>query len=286
MIYLILAVVASTFNHLQFKAYAVYRIDLLSAIVVNYAVCMLIGFGSSIGSGLNLSILTQDWFPFSILQGGLLAACLFLMGHTTAKHGVPTASIATRMSVTIPTIAAFFLYGDLITAAKVLGITATGYALYLSCTDKGKDSLKTMSILPVTLFLFFGAYSSLLKFVQDRFLGDTSYHTYVMAAFAWAFLISGSVLTWRWLKGQQDRRWQGFVAGLILGCTNYSAVYFLIRALSVPGGQSSQLFPTMSISIVGLSSIGALVFFKERPGLRMLGALLIGACAIVLVNWN
>ena len=286
MTFLVLAIACSTSNHLLFKSFVRYRIDLLGAIVVNYTVCMIIGAASSVTPVFTISLFTQNWYPISIVQGIILVVCLLLIGRTTEKQGVAVTSLATRLSVAIPTAAAFFLYGDMVTTMKILGIPAAFLALYLSSgVSTGSDhSFKTMNILPIALFAFFGVHSTLIKFVQERFLDKTSYHTYAMAAFLSAFLVSGAILAWRLARKRQTFRWKELVWGFVLGCTNYGSIYFLIRALSIPGQESSQLFPTLSIAVVGLSSLGAWFFFDERPGGRMLGALAIGAAAIVLVN--
>lgn len=286
MLFLVFAIGCSTCNHLMFKAFARRRVDLLSAIVINYVVCVAIGYSSSTASISIPSMFGQNWYPFSVIQGGLLVACLFLIGRTTAKQGVSIASLATRLSVAIPTVIAFFLYDDAVTTLKIFGILAALIALYLSGVEDAetKDPLRGINWLPFILFVGFGVHSTLLKFVQARFLGSTSYHAYVMASFFAALLISGLVLAWKIFKRQYALRPQDLTAGLILGCTNYGAVYFLIRALSVPGWQSSQLFPTISIAVVSLSSLGAWVVFNERLQGRMLGALIIGVAAIVLVN--
>ena len=286
MLFLVFAIVFSTFNHLMFKAFARRRIDLLSAIVINYVVCVAIGYSSSMASISIASMFGRNWYPFSVIQGGLLVACLFLIGWTTARQGVSIASLATRLSVAIPTVIAFFLYDDAVTTLKIIGILAALTALYLSGVEDAQKTalLPAISWLPFILFVGFGVHSALIKFVQARFLDSTAYHAYVMASFLAALLISGLVLTGRILKRQYAPKWQDLTAGLILGFTNYGAVYCLLRALSVPGWQSSQLFPTISIAVVGLSSLGAWVVFNERLQRRMVGALIIGAAAIVLVN--
>lgn len=286
MLFLFFAVICSTCNQLLFKAFARFRIDLLSAIVVNFAACVVIGFSSSSTSLWHSSIFAQDWYPYSILQGTIFVACMFLLGRTTARQGVAIASLATRLSVVIPIIAAFLLYGDLLTVFKIIGILASLLALYLSCTDPAGaiQALHSRSILPLSLFAAFGAYSILIKFIQEKFLSGSSYHTYVLFSFLAAFLISGSVLAWRLIKKKQACQWRDLLAGFILGCTNYGAVYFLIRALSVPGWQSSQLFPTVSIAVVTLSTLCAWAFFNEKLNRRILWALAIGLGSIVLVN--
>jgi drug/metabolite transporter (DMT)-like permease len=286
MIFLVLAVLCSTGNQLLFKMFARLRIDLFSAIVANYSVCVVIGFSSSGQAIRPGAMFTQGWHFYSILQGGLFVACLFLLGLTTARHGVAVASLATRLSVVIPTMAAFLLYGDLLTVFKIGGILASLLALYLSSTDRAGNAKAVHSpgILPLSLFIVFGLYATLLKYVQEKFLSGFSYHTYVLLSFLSAFLLSAALLAWRLFKKKQVCRWQDMLAGFVLGCSNYGAVYFLIRTLGVPGWQSSQLFPTVSISVVTLSTLGAWAFFNEKLQRRILWALAIGIGSIVIVN--
>ena len=286
MTFLVFAIVASTMNHLLFKAFSRFGIDLLSAIVVNYFVCVIIGYGTSSASVLPGSIFTQNWYPYSLVQGGLFAACFFLIGRTTEKQGVAVASLATRLSVAVPTFAAFLMYDDVISAPKIVGILIALTALYLSSAMPSQSAQPpgAKTLLPLILFAAFGVHSTLIKFVQANYLGNTSYHAYVMAAFFSAFMLSGSVLAWRFLKKKQSFHWKDLVSGIALGCANYGAVYFLIRVLGVPGWQSSRIFPTLSVSIVLLSSFGAWAFFNERYQRRMVAALAAGVGAIVLVN--
>jgi drug/metabolite transporter (DMT)-like permease len=284
--FLIFAIVFSTLNHLLFKAFARWRIDLLSAIVTNYAVCIVIGYSSSIESFYIGSMFVQAWYPFSVLQGGLLVVCFYLIGLTTEKQGVAVASIATRLSVAVPTVMAFLLYDDAVTTLKIIGILAALLALYLSGAEYTGTTRQGQAVkmLPFTLFAAFGVHSTLIKFVQAQFLDNTFYHAYVMAAFLSAFLISGLGLAWKILKQHHTGRWKDLISGLVLGCTNYGSVYFLLRALGVPGWQSSQLFPTISIAVVSLSSLGAWAVFNERLHRRILGAIVIGIVSITLVN--
>jgi len=286
MSFLVFAILSSTINHLLFKAFARFNIDLLTAIVVNYAVCVVIGLSSSMGTGINVSMFSQSWYPYSILQGAALVICFFLIGRTTNVHGVAIASLATRLSVAIPTITAFMIYGDAVTLTKISGILMAFFVLYISCAGSGDGSVtvNVMQLLPATLFITFGLHSILVKFVQIHYLGDTSYHAYVMFSFLSAFIISGLALMIRLIRKNQRVDWKSVIPGMVLGCANYGAVYFLIRVLSVPGWESSTVFPTISIAILIFSSFGAWALFKEklRPG--MVGALILGIGSIVLIN--
>jgi len=287
MIFLLLAVLCSTGNQLLFKVFARSGIDIFTAIVVNYAVCVLIGFGSAGPAVWPAAIFTQEWHFYSLVQGGMFVVCLVLLGLTTARKSVAVASLATRLSVAIPTVAAFLLYGDLLTIFKISGILASLLALYLSSSDRAGNAtaFNSPGMLPISLFIAYGLYAALLKFVQEKFLNGFSYQSYVLLSFLAAFLISAALLAWRLLKKKEACHWRDMLAGLVLGCSNYGAVYFLIRALGVPGWQSSQIFPTVSIGIVSLSTLGAWAFFHEKLSRRLIWALAIGIGSIVLVNW-
>ena len=202
MTFLILAITCSTINLLLFKAFPRLRIDLLTAVVANYAACVAIGFGSSSTNRLSSTVFAQGWYPFSILQGGILVTSFFLLGPATQKHGVSVASLATRLSVAIPTTAAFLLYNDVVTASKVIGLFTALIAIYLSSVSPAESTRrkKKNSGLPLVLFVVFGAHFTLVKFVQEPFLGHTAYHEYVMFCFLSAFVISTTVLIWRVLK--------------------------------------------------------------------------------------
>ncbi|MBN1969307.1 MAG: hypothetical protein JXR48_03840 [Candidatus Delongbacteria bacterium] len=286
MIFLTLTIIFSTINHLLFKLFAKFNINLLTAIVFNYLVCVVIGYNSSSENLFHVSILAENWFKFSVIQGALLAISFFLMGSTTKKNGVAITSLSTRLAVVIPVFAAFFLYDDKISATKMTGIFTALIALYLSSAVQANTQSvsKTKLFLPVFLFISFGLNSTLIKFVQEFFLRNASYSTYIMSSFFSALILSATVLIWRGIVLKFTFQWKDIISGVILGCSNYGGIYFLIKALSVPGWESSQLFPTISISIVILSSFGAWIFFKEKINLRMLLSLGIGIGSIILVN--
>ena len=286
MVFITFTIIFSTINHLLFKAFARFKIDLLTAVVFNYFVCVIIGYITSAEILFRGSIFKQNWYIFSIIQGALFAVTFYLMGRTTKIHGVAVTSLATRLAVAVPVFAAFFLYNDIISATKITGLLTALVALYLSCAGHENTPLLSTkkAYLPLFLFISFGMHSTFIKFVQEHFLVTTSYSAYIMSSFLAAFILSGSILLLRVITKKCTCQWRNVAAGIVLGFINYGAVYFLIRALSVPEWESSQLFPTISIAVVISSSFGAWLFFKEHINRKMLLSLVIGVGAIVLVN--
>lgn len=285
--YLLFAIGCSTANHLIFKAIANLRIQLHTAIAVNYATCVAIGWAASSKEDIIASVFRQPWYFFSLAQGLLLFTCFILIGKTTRHHGVAAAGLASRLAVAIPTVAAFFLYKDTTGIAKSAGICMAFTALFLSClpTDDTRLGLAPrFRLLPVWLFLCFGAHSTLLKLVQDRFLGGSSYHAYVMASFLAAFAAAAISSVYQLYQKQSKLKAMDVAAGIGLGCVNYGAVYFLIRVLGASGWQSSRIFPTISIAVVVFSTLCSYLLFNEKISRNMFGAMGLGIAAIVLIN--
>jgi len=76
---------------------------------------------------------SQSWIVFAALQGIILAVNFYLLAHTAQRVGVAVASLASRLSVAIPSILGFVIYGDSLTVVKIAGLLAALLALYL-CT--------------------------------------------------------------------------------------------------------------------------------------------------------
>ena len=74
------------------------------------------------------------------------------------------------------------------------------------------------------------------------------------------------------------------LGGLTLGACNYCALFTLTRVLSVDGWQSAMIFPTYSVGVVLVSTLGAVVLFAESISRRHLAGIGIGLVAVAMLN--
>jgi drug/metabolite transporter (DMT)-like permease len=74
------------------------------------------------------------------------------------------------------------------------------------------------------------------------------------------------------------------IAGGVLGMINYGAIYFLVKVLSLEGWQSSHLFPIYSVGVVTVSSLFAMILFKEHLSKWKTLGLVVGLLAVALLN--
>jgi drug/metabolite transporter (DMT)-like permease len=287
MIFLVLAILGSGVIPVVFRGFESWRVNVFWAIPVNYVTCVLVG---NLLSGKSLSpadLVSQSWIFFAALQGVILAVNFYLLAHTAQRVGVAIASLASRLSVAIPSILAFRLYGDSLTVVKIAGLLAALLALYLCTAPDQRGRMPKhglFQVSPIILFLTFGAYFTILKYLQTHYLTESSYHSYVMSGFIFAFLSSLVIGIGKGAFAPADFRLRHSVAGIILGVINYIAIYALLQVLALKGWESSQLFPIYSVGVVAVSSLLAMLFFRERLSYRKTIGLAVGLVAVALLN--
>jgi len=286
MIYLLLAIFGSGVIPVIFRAFDKFGVNLFWAIPANYVTCVLVGSlltGNSVGV---LSVTAKPWLWLAAVQGILLAVNFYLLAQTAQRAGVALAALASRLSVAIPSLLAFALYGDSLTAIKLAGLLTALMALYL-CTapEKGAGGSRLFQLLPLLVFATFGVYFTILKYLQTYYLDDSSYHSYVMSAFVFAFLSSIVIGTAKSVFSSADFRLKHICAGIFLGVVNYVAVYALLQVLALKGWQSSQLFPIYSVGVVAVSAVLAVLLFRERLSKQKTIGLAVGSIAVALLNY-
>lgn len=286
MTYLLLAIFGSGVIPVIFRAFESWRINLFWVIPVNYLTCVALG-GVLTGNSFSLSgLATEPWIGFAVVQGILLAVNFYLLAYTAQRAGVAVAALASRLSVAIPSLLAFALYGDSLTPVKVAGLLTALAALYL-CTaaeTAGRSGGRLFRMLPVLVFVTFGGYFSLLKYLQTYYLDETSYHSYVMTGFFFAFLSSSIIGAFKGVFSTAEFHGRQILAGIALGLVNYLAVYSLLKVLALADWQSSQLFPIYSVGVVAVSALLAVLFFHERLSRQKTLGLVVGLAAVALLN--
>jgi drug/metabolite transporter (DMT)-like permease len=287
MLYLLLAIVGSGVIPVIFRGFDRLGVNLFWAIPANYVTCVLIGNVWTVRSFDVSNLISQSWIGFAAIQGILLAVNFYLLAYTAQRAGVAIAALASRLSVAIPSLLAFALYGDSLTLMKAAGLGAALLALYL-CTapDKGSNALRArlFQLMPILVFVTFGCYFSILKYLQAYYLYGVSYHAYVMSGFVFAFLSSLVVGIAGGVFSSSDFRVKHIAAGILLGGINYIAVYALLEVLALKGWESSQLFPIYSVGVVAVSAVLAMVFFRERLSRQKAMGLAVGMAAVALLN--
>ncbi|MCD8454557.1 EamA family transporter [Tenacibaculum finnmarkense] len=280
MIYLIISILIASSLFVIFKLFATFKINTAQAIVVNYLIAFLFGFYNSETSTTLLQIPQQSWFIGAFILGILFIAIFNVMGITAQKNGLAVASVAGKMSVTIPIIFGVFLYDESIGFIKIIGVLLALTSVYLASakSDTASVNLKDLKY-PILLFLGSGCIDTLLKYMEISYVSKSAIPMFLATIFGCAFIfgcffmalqvLKASILDKK-IKSIQRKQEEGkqiiknIIGGIVLGIPNYYSMAFLIKALKTEGLESSTLFTINNVSVVILTTIFALLFFKEK----------------------
>lgn len=284
MTYLILSILASTFILIVFRMFQRYQVDIFQAIVVNYIVAFCVGFivfGSSWSSAM---LETGNWQPFAGLIGILFISLFLLMGRSAQDNGIGTTSVAVKMGLVIPVVAAILLYQESVYLLKIVGVIAAliGVVLITFQAKGGAKKVSGNSWALVILFLGSGLLDTLLNYVEKRSLGDLSPAIFSAIGFGVAAVIGCGILFLRMFQGRIQLRWRNVFGGIILGVPNYFSIYFLIMAIRADMDDSIT-YAINNVGIVLLSFFLGILFFRESFTRLKIAGVSLAILAIILL---
>lgn len=290
MIYLFLSILCATGLFVIFKLFARFGVDNFQAIVVNYFVAFAFGlwYASSGDTSFHISG-EESWLWIAVLMGLLFIAIFQIMATTSQIHGVTITSVATKMSMVIPTL--FFMLFDPnegFTVFKVLGILFGIVAVLLASARK-EDSPKAnrFRIFPIILFLGCGFLDLVLAYTEKIHLGtEQAYRNFVPIPFATAAIVGLVILVIQILRKRQKLDFRSIAGGIILGFVNYGSVYFFLKILGSGVLDRSSAIPANSMGTVALSALLGLVIFRERLSAKNILGILLALIAILLLTWR
>ncbi|SNT71195.1 hypothetical protein SAMN04488491_2422 [Psychrobacter sp. LV10R520-6] len=299
--YLTIAVLCSVAVSVLLKILRQQNIDIRQTIVAGYPVAFLLTWLLLKPDISGMDKLGDAW-GIIIALGVLLPAVFVILGRAIAAVGMVATDAAQRLSLIIPIIAAFVLFGEVLTGTRIfglaLGFLALGALVYRpqqtaiagdntskftnnnstnASTDKAvnKQALRT----PLWLFGVWAGYGIIdILFKQVAKQG---------AAFPLTLFISfglAGLLLFIYLLITRVR-WHGraLAAGLILGALNVGNIYAYIRAHQILSESPSIVFTGMNVGVIAVATlIGVGVFKESLNRINMLGLLLAIGCVAVL----
>lgn len=286
MIYVFLSILASTALLVIFKYFGKYKVNNLQAIVVNYFTASVLGFLFAGNSPFNAEIWTRPWVPYSALIGLLFISLFVILAISSQKAGLTVTSVANKMSMVIPVIAATFLYSEHIGWWKGAGIVLAVTGVLLSTSAAGGDSSsasKRAWIYPLIIFMGSGLSDTLLKYVEVNFLSTVSQEYFTAFLFGTAAVCGLGMLLFDLVVKKSKWEWRSLLWGILLGTPNYFSIHFLFLSLNKSGWGSTVVYPVNNMGIVVLSSVIGILIYKEHPGKKGIIGLLLALGAIALI---
>lgn len=281
MMYLTIAVLCSVAVSVLLKILRQKEIDIRQTIVAGYPVAFLLTW-FLLKPDISAVRTLGDAWGIIIALAVLLPAVFIVLGRAIEAVGMVATDAAQRLSLIIPIVAAFLLFGELLTGTRVLGLVlgflALGALIYRpqqEQADISKDAKRT----PLWLFGVWAGYGVIdILFKQVAKQGAA----FPLTLFV-SFGLAGLLLLIYLLITRV--RWQGnaLVAGLLLGALNMGNIYAYVRAHQVLSESPSIVFTGMNVGVIAVATLIGVGAFKETLNrMNVIGLLLAIGCVGVL----
>ena len=288
MFYLLLTILVNVAIFMAFRSFSKYDIKTFPAIITNYGVCVITGVIYTGYSQVTQELDTSaNWFYLSIALGFIFIGTFYLMARTTQLRGVSVASVASKMSLAIPVIFSLFIlklgtndldiwnYTGIILAFVAILLVSKKKANPL--TNKQPLTLKYIA-LPLAVFLLGGVIDTSLNYANHHFVTESTEPIFPIFIFGFAFIIG---LVTALAQGVKFRK-KDILGGIYLGVPNYFSIYFQLKALSAFDNNGAILYPSLNIGIIIISTLAAVLLFKEKLSkINMIGVVL--AVVVILL---
>lgn len=206
----------------------------------------------------------RPW-PLLLALGLLLPSVFLIMAKAVQQAGIVLSDVAQRLSLLIPLIAAFTLFGETASRGKLIGISIALCALAALLWRPGNRNAQAPTnhgaiatvVLLLGVWVGYGTIDILFK--QMAKMGS-AFPTTLLGAFVLAGLISFVYLLLR------RTAWSGrsMVAGLLLGLLNFGNIYFYVRAHQIYSENPTLVFSAMNIGVISLGTLVGAGVFRER----------------------
>lgn len=286
LLYLLTSVVCSVTVAVMLKLARRAGVDVRQAIAVNYVVAATLCWFVLAPDASQLLTPTTPW-PVLITLAVLLPSVFLAMAASVRHAGIVRSDAAQRLSLFIPLLAAFLLFGEAVSARKLIAIGLAFSALFCLLRRSGPTqaqqtdahSSQALWIWPLAVWLGYGVIDILFKQVARA---GTAFSGGLFLAFVLAgLLMLGFLLLKRVRWGMIH-----VLVGVALGLANFGNILTYIRAHQTLPGHPALVFASMNMGVIALGTmVGALVFREPLSRLNGLGLALALSAIVLMAPW-
>jgi len=282
MLYIFLSICCSIVVSVMLKLAKRYEIDIFQAIVWNYSTAILLSWlllKPHIGNIQNGPV-----FSYALL-GLLLPAIFIILGVSIRFSGIVRTDVAQRMSLLIPVVAAFLIFGEKETFLKFIGIFLGFVAIV--CTipwqkDGARSPVKASAwIYLLVVFAGFGVIDVLFK--QIAASTAVNYNSSLFFVFILSFIFSLIGLVYQVATKRMRISWLHIPIGWVLGIANFGNILFYLKAHKALANRPSMVFSAMNIGVIVLGALTGLIIFKEKLSLVNKAGIVIAVIAVIIM---
>lgn len=282
MLYILLSICFNVTVSIMLKLAKRYHIDVYQAITWNYSMAVILTWIFLKPQLQNLQ--AAPVFTYSLLAL-LLPALFVILAVSVRLSGIVRTDIAQRLSLFIPIIAAFLLFGEKITPLKSIGI-ALGFTAIICTIPWGRKTESKRASGNAWLYLlivFIGMGVIDVLFKQIAAFKAIAYTSSLFIVFVLAFIFSLIGLLYQVITKKMRFSWPHILIGWVLGIANFGNILFYLKAHKALSNQPSTVFSAMNIGVIVAGALTGFIVFKEKLSLLNKAGIVIAIIAIIVI---
>ncbi|MGL5111662.1 MAG: EamA/RhaT family transporter, partial [Flavobacterium sp.] len=189
---------------------------------------------------------------------------------------------AQRLSLFIPLLASWLLFGEQFSLVKVLAF-AVAFPALLLILSKPTNNRNSKWGFPALVLLGFGVIDILFK--QMALQTQLPFTTSLMVIFALALLIMSGVVAYEIVIQQKKIAGINCLWGMAIGFFNFGNIYFYLKAHQAFSESPSTVFAGMNMGVIVLGSGIGVWIFKEKLSQKNYFGILLALVAIILITY-
>ena len=278
MIYLVLAVLASTMVSVVMRLSTGKVKNNMSMLAANYLVCTALSVANAGGHLTTPAGAMPATVGLGIINGILYLLAFLLLHYNMKRNGVVLASTFMKLGLLVSMAVSVIFFREMPGAVQWVGFVIAVGAIILINYEKGGDTGAAGGQMWLIVLLVVAGLGDAMAKVFEVF-GDTAFsgqffiYTFLTDLFACIILL---------VKNGEKPSLKEIGYGLALGVPNFFSARLLLK--SIEHLPAVLVYPTVSVAIILVVTMVGLVFFKEQLKKRQLvgiGAILV---ALVLLN--
>ena len=278
MLFLILSILCSVTVGVLFKVARRYTISITQIVATNYVLALILCY---FFFSPDLATVTAQ-APWGIyIPLGILLPSIFLFLAASIQHmGIVKTDAAQRLSLFIPILAAWLIFGEQFNTLKITAFLIAFPALLLILT-KPSDNTENKWVYPAVVLVGFGLIDILFK--QIALYTNLPYTTslFVVFGIAMAIMLVVTGVEIRYKKGKL--KYQSILFGALVGFFNFGNILFYLKAHQSFAENPSTVFAGMNMGVIIIGSLTGIFIFKEKLSKLNFTGLFLALIAIVLI---
>lgn len=278
MLFLILSILCSVTVGVLFKVARRYTISITQIVATNYVLALILCY---FFFSPDLATVTAE-APWGIyIPLGILLPSIFLFLAASIQHmGIVKTDAAQRLSLFIPILAAWLIFGEQFNTLKITAFLIAFPALLLILT-KPSDNTENKWVYPAVVLVGFGLIDILFK--QIALYTNLPYTTSLFVVFGIAMAIMLVVISVEILYKKRKLKYQSILFGALVGLFNFGNILFYLKAHQSFAENPSTVFAGMNMGVIIIGSLTGIFVFKEKLSKMNFTGLFLALIAIVLI---